>query len=57
MPTGTGGALYVAEYGNNAGHKAKVALFSIDSSTGCLTQSAGSPYTTREEGSDFSVAA
>jgi 6-phosphogluconolactonase (cycloisomerase 2 family) len=57
MPTGAGGALYVAEYGNNAGHKAKVALFSIDSSTGCLTQSAGSPYTTREEGSDFSVAA
>jgi 6-phosphogluconolactonase (cycloisomerase 2 family) len=53
MPAGSRGFLYVGEYTNTA----NVALLQIDSSTGCLTEVPGSPFSTGKHGVANSVAA
>jgi hypothetical protein len=53
LPVGSGGFLYVGEYTKFA----DVALFQVDSSTGCLTEAPGSPFSTSKRGYAESVAA
>jgi 6-phosphogluconolactonase (cycloisomerase 2 family) len=55
LPTGSGSLLYQGLF--DAEEKASVALYQINSSTGCLTQVPGSPFSTGREGAAVSVAA
>jgi len=52
-PSGSGDLLYLAIYRDTAG----VAVFQIDSTTGCLTAVPGSPFSSGIRGMEFSVAA
>jgi hypothetical protein len=55
LPTGSGELLYQGLF--DAEKKASVALYQINSSTGCLTQVPGSPFSSGREGAAASVAA
>ncbi len=54
LPSGSGGGLYLAEITPSG---AALGLFSISSSTGCLTESPASPFQTGQVGELTSVAA
>jgi len=45
-PSGAGGGLYVSEYDNSS----TIGLLSINSTTGCTTETAGSPYLVTSQG-------
>jgi hypothetical protein len=55
LPTGSGGLLYMGDFA--VGSWASVALYEINSSTGCLTEVAGSPFSSGVKGAGASVAA